>query len=399
MKKIYLLFLTILFAGISLAQDVETLEQPTEKDYSFDIDKRKKFAVDLYGGFPFPTGDVKTNFPSYNAGIGMYYAFTTAFAFRADFNYALLKGENSRETLNEFFENRTFKWTIGMDANLFNILRFSQVTRRFSPFVGVGVGQIKSNIDNTAGLDGVVMPEHNYDKFDMLYVASTGFRVYLTKWLDMIFRYEMHFAKTDSLDGFDWNVNANKYYDSYITANLGLTFKIGKKGREHKFWVIDEFNAKNFDKDIKMIKRDMEELYEKNRGIEKEIEDIKANDCCDEMRELTERLQREIDELNQKIDAGEYIGRDENDVYRGVFEGAEPGSYHIIVGSFANEQNALREAKRIVDMGHAINIIYEPKVKLYRLSISSSMNFREIQPKVMQYRDTVHPKAWMLQAI
>jgi hypothetical protein len=398
MKKIYLLLFLAVFTMQTFAQELESQQETPEKDYTFDSEKKKKFAIDLYGGFPFTTGDVKTDFPSYNAGIGMYYAFTTAFAFRADFNYALLKGENNRERNNEFFQNRTFKWTVGIDANLFNILRFSQVTKRFAPFIGVGVGQIKSNIENTAGLDGIVLPEHNYDGFDMLYSASTGFRIYLTRWLDLNFRYEMHFAKTDSLDGFDWNLNANKYYDSYITANLGLTFKIGKKGREHKYWVIDEFNAKNFETDIKKIQRDMEELYDKNNAIAKEVEEIKANDCCDEMREITEKLQREIDELNQKIEAGEYTGRNESDVYNADITGAMPGAYHIIVGSFAKIDNANREAKRLVDLGYSINIIFEPKMGVNRLSIFESMQFGPTKAKLDEMRKDVHPKAWILRA-
>lgn len=397
MKKILPLLFVFLFLN---NQFVLKAQDSKKEDKVFKKEPTKKFAVDVYGGFPFPTGDVKVDFkdkfPLYNAGIGVFYNFTSAFSARVDYNYTRLHGQNNRAINNEFFENRIHKWSVGVEAHLFNILRFSQISKRFQPFIGVGVGQAKSNVEG--GLDGVLLPEHTYESFALLYQASAGFRVNITKWLDAFFRYDMHFAKTDSLDGFDWNVNANKYYDSYITGNLGLTFKIGKKGAEHYIWNRDEFNAKNFESDIEKMKKDFIGLAEETDSIKKAIDQIAidANKCCDEMRNENENLQRQIDELNQKIEGGEFTARDENDVYEAAIDGQKPGVYHIIVGSFAVKNNAEKEKQRYENMGHKITIIYEAALGLNRLSIETSEDFKYIQSKISDIRANVHNKAWVL---
>lgn len=397
MKKITLILISFLIFGNAIFAQEEGKSKKDKKDYVFTKQPSKKIAVDLYGGFPFPTGDVKVDFkdkfPLYNAGAGVSYNLTSVFSFRADYNYTRLHGQNSRPTANEFFENRIHKWSVGMEAHLFNLFRFSQITKRFQPFIGVGVGQSKSNVQ--AGLDGVLLPQHSYDGFDLLYQASAGFRVNITKWMDAFFRYDMHFAKTDSLDGFDWNFNANKYYDSYINANVGLTFKVGKKGVDHYVWVRDEFNAKNLESDFEKLKREMDELAEETKkSLEQVAADAKT--CCDENRNTNESLQRQIDEINQKIEGGMFSASTEDDVYLANIPGATPGSYHVIVGSYNVKNNALKEKQRLEALGHKIEILYEPSLELNRLSIVSSMDFNSIKASLEQYRKSVDVKSWVL---
>lgn len=400
MKKITLILVSILIFGTVVLAQEEGKSKKEKKDYSFTKQPSKKIALDLYGGFPFPTGDVKVDFkdkfPLYNAGAGLSYNLTSVFSLRADYNYTRLHGQNDRRINNEFFENRIHKWSVGMEAHLFNLFRFSQISKRFQPFIGVGVGQAKSNV--VGGLDGVELPEHTYESFNLLYQASAGFRVNITKWMDAFFRYDMHFAKTDSLDGFDWDLNANKYYDSYINANVGLTFKIGKKGVDHYVWVRDEFNAKNFESDFDKLRNQMDSIAEETDSIKKNLEQVaaEAKSCCDENRSTNESLQRQIDELNQKIDGGMFSAETEDDVYLANIPGATPGSYHVIVGSYNVKNNALKEQQRLEALGHKIEILFEPSLELHRLSIISSMDFNSIKASLEQYRSSVDVKSWVL---
>lgn len=400
MKNFLLPLLILLIFNLSVFAQEE--EIPRKKNnYTFQKPPTKKIALDLYGGLAVPAGDVKVDlqnkFPLYNVGAGLSYNLTSVFSLRADYNYTRLQGQNSRAINNEFFENRIHKWSIGTEVHLFNLFRFSQISKRIQPFVGVGIGQIKSNVE--AGLDGEVLPEHTYDGLDLATQVSAGFRVNITKWLDAFFRFDIHFTKTDSLDGFDWDLNVNKYYDNYFNTNLGLTFKIGKKGVDHYFWVRDEFNAKNLQSEYEQLKRELYSLSLEYDSVKQNLNQLaqEASSCCDEMRNSSEAIQREIDELNQKINSGMFSADSPDDVYRADVDGATPNSYHVIVGSFNNKNNALSEQKRLENEGHTVEILYENSLQLNRLSIASSMNFNNIKSYLENYRRTVNSKSWILQ--
>ena len=230
--------------------------------------KFKRISVDVYGGIPILFGDLESLPTSYNVGGRFNWNMTRAFSIGTDFTYGALSGQETTDR-EEYFTNKYMKITGGAEFYFLNMVRFNDLSSWFQPYVGVGLGAIKSNVTEAGSLDGIKTDLHDDWNFLHQYTLGTKFKISNT--FDINAKFHFAFLKTDDFDNENLDILANKNNDILGSADIGLTMHFGKKGKTPIIWAPDE---SGFDlAEDSLFQNTQKELDELEEQVD-EVEDV-----------------------------------------------------------------------------------------------------------------------------
>lgn len=364
--------------------------------------KYKRLSFDIYGGMPYILGEIQNNnFSGYNLTGRLDYHITSAFSFGGEFSYGAVSGLD--ENGSDYFRNQYMKAFIGPDIHLYNILRFSEITKWFQPYFGFGIGAVKSDIEYS-GYNGLEITDHFND-----WVAAAqvhlGTKFKLAKWLDLNLRVSADYLATDWFDNYNPNITRNKSYDFLLTYDLGFSFNIGGKGKDAVIWKRDDIKDKNEQEQAEedLAAKMDEELAENQEKLDSLEEANKAlNDRMNQLADNLANLNEQLETGNLGGGAGSsngindlYTGADEH-IYETDLSGPVKAVYYIVAGSYAIEKNAQTRVAFLEVKGYSPYIMVETHADLNRVCIDQTDSYSEAIQKVVEYREKLDPYCWIM---
>lgn len=382
MKKIILLTLTLFVLSSSFGQ----------MEY-------KRFSLDVNGGLPFFYGDITTKLGGYNVTGRFNYNMTRSFSIGAEFSAGKVSGLN-KDSEAFYFTNQYMKGFLGVQMYFFNAMRFHELSRWFQPYVGTGVGLVKSSIKDSGSDRFGVKPEFNKDwAFGSQFHAGAKFK--LSKFLDLNTVFSVTQMKSDDFDNHIPKFFVNNYNDVLSTAEIGLTFHIGGKGKEPYIWSEPPCCAPTTDNE--KIDSLMDRLAKLEEKVDDNVEEVDS--LANENMGLTNRVDSLQQTLNKSMadfidccNSNKQKGGTgaEGYIYEAELEGPIQAEYYIVSGSYAILANANNRIQVLSDLGLTAYIMREPSVGLNRVVIDHTDIYNEAIEKVAKYRFDLDPKAWII---
>ena len=187
-----------------------------------------RVSVGLSAGRSFNHGDLDNENDGYVVGGRLGVHVTSAFGLYADYGFGRIHGIDEDRGL--AFRSEVSQFTAGARFDLFNLLRFSQLGDRVSPFLGIGAGVTRTNILEGDGSTAVPV-----DDWAFSVTPELGLDIRLTNWLDATVRYQFTVTGRDDFDGHDPDVLANRRNDSWSALTGGFTVHFGRHERHIKW--------------------------------------------------------------------------------------------------------------------------------------------------------------------
>ena len=379
MKKSIILALVLLIASTSFGQ----------MEY-------KRFSLDLNGGLPFFYGDITTKKGGYNATGRLNYCMTRSFSLGAEFSYGEVSGLN-KDTEAFYFTNQYMKGFLGVQMYFFNAMNFHELSKWFQPYVGAGVGLLKSNIKESGSVRYGLKTELSKDwAFGSQFNAGVKFK--LSKFLDLNTNFSVVNMKSDNFDNHIPKFFVNNYNDVLSTAEVGLTFHIGGKGKEPLIWSVPPCCAPSNEDKIDSL---MERLAKLEDKVEENVEDVDS--LGNENLSLSQRVDSLQKTLNKSMadfidccKSNKQGAGAEGYIYEAELEGPVQAQYYIVSGSYAILANATSRIQVLSDLGYTAYIMREPSVGLNRVVVDHTDIYNEAIEKVAKYRFDLDPKAWIV---
>lgn len=376
----------------------------------------KRVSFDVYGGIPMFHGDTKNKFGdmTYTFTGRLNYNLTSAFTLGAEFSYGSMKGEDTDSNTDlAYFHNRYMKTIVGVDVHLFNVLHFDQISRFFQPFVGLGFGAIKSDMEGSGRNN--IEDDFQYNDWAFGHQFNVGAKFKLSKTFDFNIRYSKFFANVDMIDNYDEPVHANRHNDAFSELNIGFTMHFGKKGNEPIIWRnSEECCIKNQEEDENKLKEtslsndSIFDLLAKqdstNKALNQNLLDLeqKLNSFEDEMTVLSENAQKnqtqnnnngsplnDLDDKTFRLENGNYM-------YIGELKGDISAEYYVIIGSYRLKSNAKRDQQNWKDKGFETYLMMEINKGLYRVVIDYSDDHTEALKLLKEYKEKLNKESWMI---
>lgn len=276
--------LTIAAFAISanlFAQEISTTTTTTKKAKTTFLGRSqfRTWSVGINAGMqnPFTIFGGKNDFdarngfiPSYGVGISVEKQLGYNFGLRGDLMTGGLEGENLKTSS---FEEGSFKTTIKFDATLNFVVNFGNVDflkrdNKFSPFASFGFGLANFEAEADFADPNFLSNQGEYvisgNTYEFIMPVGVGVKYALNDNIRLKLGYTVKFMDGDKLDASDFYTNNDRYQYTY----LGATYSLGKKEKDDL-----EF--------VNPIARMYDEL------------------------EVSEELQKQIDELKGKVSANE----------------------------------------------------------------------------------------------
>lgn len=191
----------------------------------------KRYGVEVYAGLNSFHGDIIGK-AGFILGTKFNWHLTSAFALYTSLDFSNFNGFDPDR--NNRFSNNSTKLMLGGEAYLFNILRFNGISSFVQPYLGLGIGGLKSNFkkSNISGSDLELL--HN--DWSFCYQFSGGLKVKISNSFDIQGKLAIFYTKTDLLDNYKPNVPANKKNDAFNEYTIGITYHFGNKNKNAIIW-------------------------------------------------------------------------------------------------------------------------------------------------------------------
>lgn len=243
--------LLILFTTVSLKLYAQKKENGYTEVKPFTGSKEfRKFSVGVNAGVLAPSVFIggSNDFTNPQSGLGyganVRYQVTHYFAFQADALRGNLKGNQDKDIADGgppvFRPVQSFKtdlqWAGSISGQFtFGNINWLRVKNTVVPYISAGAGyaSYKSTIIRTGTTAAVPYDENAIQEF---YVPiALGFKINLTRLLNLDLGYRMHFVDGDNLDGSPYWFNNNSSTvkkDKFSYGFAGIEFALGKKSRQ-----------------------------------------------------------------------------------------------------------------------------------------------------------------------
>lgn len=385
MKKIILASILILSASLSFAQ----------MDF-------KRFSLTINAGMPFFSGDITNDFGGYHFTSRFDYQLTRVASFGGEFSYGKMSGVNTgKDSEGFYFTNKYMTAFLGTEIHLFNLFKFHELSSWFQPYVGVNFGMLKNDIED-AGSERFGPNEVHFNDWVFASKINLGTKFKLSKFLDLNTSFSVMHIKSDKVDNHVPQYFVNNYNDLLSTAELGLTFHLGGKGKEPIIWTTPDccYVPENTDELDSLINK-VDELSDEVEESEEELDELTEN--LNELATNNQSLNNQLDSLHNSFQQSisECCNRNkdaglEGYVYEAELIGPIEADYYIISGSYAILSNAYRRINVLEELGYTAFIMKEPRVGLNRIVIDYTDVYLEAVEKVAKYRFDLDPKAWII---
>lgn len=233
MKKLLIFSLTALLALPAMAQ---------KKKSVFPNGDTKRWMLGVQGGTTFLTGDARELGFSYAAGLNLQYSFSHSMGVRVVGNFGQVKGAekpegrpySSYEFTNNFWEAQ------GQFVVTFGNISFLRKMKKTTFYMAGGLGVMNNDATSTYTLKSDTTNTEQtgtYEDMIMSFSYSAGLRYSLGKSAAIGLEYNFRYCGSDMVDLIIYDAPANKSKDVVHMAQLTLSFKLGKKGKEHVEWI------------------------------------------------------------------------------------------------------------------------------------------------------------------
>jgi opacity protein-like surface antigen len=364
---------------------------------SFGQMEYKRFSLDLNGGLPFVYGDITTKLGGYNATGRLNYSMTRSFSVGAEFSYGEVSGLN-KDTEAFYFTNQYMKGFLGVQMYFFNAMNFHELSKWFQPYVGVGLGLVKSNMKESGSVRFGVKPELSKEWIFGSQV-NAGVKFKLSKFLDLNTVFSVVNMKSDNFDNHVPRFFVNNYNDVLSTAEIGLTFHLGGKGKEPLIWSVPPCYAPPADNSkIDSLLARLSKLEDKVDEEEEEVDSLGNENLSLSQRvdSLQQTLNKSMADFLDCCNSNKRGDGADGYIYEAELEGPIQAEYYIVSGSYAILSNATNRIQMLSELGYTAYIMREPSVGLNRVVIDHTDIYNEAIEKVAKYRIDLDPKSWII---
>ncbi len=226
----------------------------------------KRWQLGLQGGVATYTGDAREPGFSYVAGLNLQYNFSHTLGFRLLGNYGQLKGaeDPAGRPYSQYDFTNNF-WEIQPQITLTaGNISFLRKARKLNFFVAGGYG-IQSNDLTSEFIDANdtilrTLQSETFSDMTFSISGSAGFRYSISNSVSLGLEYNVRYNFSDLIDGIQYASFANQGKDVSHFVQVGLQFKLGKKGKEHVEWI-----------------NPVEAIYEDIAKVEKKVEELSGD--------------------------------------------------------------------------------------------------------------------------
>lgn len=259
MKKVLVLALAALLVSPAMAQS-------KGKKSIWPNGDAKRWQLGVQAGAATYTGDAREFGFSYVAGLNLQYNLSHTLGFRVLGNYGQIKGAeevaSDRPYAQYDFTNNFWEAQGQVVFTLGNI-SYLRKARKLNLYVALGAGvQGNDGKNEYIALNDPTNTLQSETFTDMTFSSgfSLGSRYNISKNVAIGLEYNFRYHASDMIDMTQYLVAANQSKDVTHYLQLGLQFKLGKKGKEHVEWI-----------------NPVEAIYEDIAKVEKKVEELSGD--------------------------------------------------------------------------------------------------------------------------
>jgi OOP family OmpA-OmpF porin len=238
MKSLKSLLLVVAILGYTSTQ--------AQSDYFSKINPAKKFSAGINLGLTNSFTDAPANNAGNAFGLNVKYSLSHSVGLRASFALGSLVGDRSETDYNKSysFENNFSAIDLSAVFTLGNI-SFLRPVRNLQYFATVGIGSINNDAEGTFS-DPADIPsppnntdDNKYTESSLFIPIGLGLRYNLNENFDIGLNSQFNFTSSDDIDGFNYNLGANKSSDYFVTTGISVSYKFGtdKSQTSHLDWI------------------------------------------------------------------------------------------------------------------------------------------------------------------
>lgn len=225
----------------------------------------KRWQLGIQAGAATYSGDAREPGFSYVAGVNVQYSFSHTLGYRIMANYGQLKGSEDptgRPYSQYDFTNNFWEIQPQLMISLGNI-SFLRKARKVNFFIGVGTGiqgnNLKSEFIETSDATATLQTG-TFTDLTLAVGTSLGLKYNISNNVSFGAEYNLRYHLSDDIDGVNYATFGNKGKDMSHFVQVGLQFKLGKKGKEHVEWI-----------------NPVEAIYEDIAKVEKKVEELSGD--------------------------------------------------------------------------------------------------------------------------
>ncbi len=244
LTKLLLSVLILVLSGPVFAQKNTNTVKPFTGSKGF-----RKLSVGLNVGALTPqnaiggNNDFSKGLVSLGFGANVRYQFTHYFALKVDFLAGSLKGDQSKKlgdgTYPTWREVASFKtklhYSFGVSGDLtFGNINWLSKTNKVVPYISGGGGLANYDVKIVPVKTGIEIdypagtPIGNHGIHELVAQATAGFKISLSRVLNLDLGYRMNWVDGDNFDGFKYN---NPTKDKFSYGFVGIEYSFGKKSK------------------------------------------------------------------------------------------------------------------------------------------------------------------------
>ncbi|TNE80169.1 MAG: hypothetical protein EP332_08330 [Bacteroidetes bacterium] len=225
----------------------------------------KRWQLGLQAGATTYSGDARDFGFSYVAGLNVQYNFSHTLGVRLLGNYGQLKGaEDPTDRPYSQFDFTNNFWEVQPQLTLtMGNISFLRKARKLNFFVGAGYG-IQGNDLTSEFIEtkdtSATLQTGSFSDMTFAVSGSAGFRYNISQSMSLGLEYNIRYHFSDLVDGIQYASFGNQAKDVSHYVQVGLQFKLGKKGKEHVEWI-----------------NPVEAIYEDIAKVEKKVEALSGD--------------------------------------------------------------------------------------------------------------------------
>lgn len=233
MKKLLIFSLTAMLALPAMAQ---------QKKGVFPNGDTKRWMFGVQAGGTFLTGDARELGFSYAAGLSAQYSFSHSMGLRVLGNFGQVKGAEKIGTDRPYTKydfTNNFWEAQGQFVVTFGNISFLRKMKKTNFYMAGGMGIMGNDATSTYTLKSDSSKEltGTFSELIPSFSYSAGLRYSLGKSAAIGLEYNFRYCGSDLVDVLQYNSSANQAKDVVNMVQLTLSFKLGKKGKEHVEWI------------------------------------------------------------------------------------------------------------------------------------------------------------------
>lgn len=236
-------------------------------DYFSKIKPAKKLSVGLNFGLTNSYTDAPTDNSRTAFGLNVKYSVSHTIGLRASFNMGSIAGDRSDQigpgNYSDFSFENSFS-TIDLSAvfTLGNV-SFLRSARSLQYFATIGLGSMSNDATGKYNDDPSLNP--SYDESEVFIPIGFGLKYNLNDNFDIGLNTQFNFTSSDDIDAFNFNTNANKSSDYFMSTGITVSYKFGtdKSQTSHLDWINPVESIYN---DIDSINKNLKTLMADSDG-------------------------------------------------------------------------------------------------------------------------------------